>query len=97
MEHERALEIQAVERYLIDDLSEAERNEFEEHFFSCEKCADEVRLGARFHAAAREVLRDPQRFSKPETERRSFFGWLKWFSQATAAAARAPRWCPCAV
>ena len=36
----------AAERYLLDEMSELERHRFEEHYFDCVDCAEEVRLGA---------------------------------------------------
>jgi hypothetical protein len=56
MNHREAVERQAADRYLINDLSPEERNEFEEHFFECAECAGEVEAGAIFAANARAVL-----------------------------------------
>jgi hypothetical protein len=46
-----------------------EREDFEEHYFTCSECAQDVRAAARFRANAREVLRNPDQFSEPERER----------------------------
>src|ERR1700730_4400894 len=43
MDHETAIRVQAAERYLLDEFSPEERTEFEDHFFGCSECADEVR------------------------------------------------------
>ncbi|HLK67956.1 MAG TPA: zf-HC2 domain-containing protein [Bryobacteraceae bacterium] len=70
MEHHRAAETQAVERYLLGQMPQDERNEFEEHFFICPDCARDVREGARFRANARELLRDPEQFAHAREPRR---------------------------
>jgi len=40
-------------------MSEPERDEFEEHFFSCTACADEVRTGFLLKENARVVIQEP--------------------------------------
>jgi hypothetical protein len=47
MTHQNAVETMAAERYLLDEMSELERHSFEEHFFECDECAEEMRLGSR--------------------------------------------------
>jgi hypothetical protein len=44
MTHEQALDGMASERYLLDEMSEVERFEFEAHYFDCAECAEDVRL-----------------------------------------------------
>jgi len=56
MTHLEAVARQAAEKYLLDELSPAEQQEFEEHFFGCAECAAEVEAGAVFVANARAVL-----------------------------------------
>jgi len=72
MGHEEATRMLAAERYLLGELKGAERNEFEDHFFDCPVCAEEVRAGAIFEANARAVFADQARRSvvKP--------GWWQW-------------------
>jgi anti-sigma factor RsiW len=43
MSHENAIETLAIERYLLGEMAEEERDAFEEHFFSCPECADDAR------------------------------------------------------
>lgn len=45
MTHDRAVATHAAERYLLDEMPELERFQFEEHYFDCAECADTVRLG----------------------------------------------------
>jgi hypothetical protein len=56
MDHETAIRIQAAERYLLDEFSAEERKEFEDHFFGCPECADEVRSASILAANAQSVL-----------------------------------------
>jgi hypothetical protein len=52
MTHQNAVETMAAERYLLDEMSEIERYSFEEHFFDCDECAEEMRLGSRLRSEA---------------------------------------------
>lgn len=45
MTHAQAVETGAAERYLLEEMSELERHAFENHYFSCLDCAEEVRTG----------------------------------------------------
>jgi hypothetical protein len=73
MDHEGATQTQAVERYILGDMPAEERDAFEEHYFTCGTCAEEVRAAARFRANAREVLRHPESL---EPKRR--FAWWSY-------------------
>ena len=44
----------ASERYLLDEMSQDERDQFEEHYFSCVECADEVRAVFAFADNAKD-------------------------------------------
>lgn len=61
LSHDDAADGQMVERYLLGELTDADRDRFEAHFFSCARCADDVRalqtMAANTHAAfAAEAL-----------------------------------------
>jgi anti-sigma factor RsiW len=43
----------ASERYLLGEMSEDERQDFEEHYFSCTDCAEDVRAGGVMEDGAR--------------------------------------------
>lgn len=58
MDHTQAIEGKFTERYLLGDLTPAQRDQFEEHFFDCAICADDVQFGAVFVDNARAVLRE---------------------------------------
>src|SRR5271169_4023416 len=87
MDHAEADRAAAVERYLLGELTESEREAFEEHFFGCPECAEEVRLGVRFQANARALLRQnggwPAAAAPDSVWRR---GWWGTFLPAAAMA-----------
>src|SRR5579863_6397160 len=58
MDHAEAQNLQAVEKYLLGQFSPAECEEFEEHFFACHECAEELRLAAIFEDNARAVFEE---------------------------------------
>lgn len=60
MEHAYAAESRLPEQYLLGELNDAEAEEFEEHYFDCRVCADDVRDGMRLLDGGRELARrDP--------------------------------------
>jgi hypothetical protein len=56
MTHEQALSTLASERYLLEEMSEEERANFEDHYFGCEECADDVRAAGRLREGVRAGL-----------------------------------------
>ena len=58
MDHTQAIDGKFTERYLLGELTPAQRDQFEEHFFDCAICADDVQFGAVFVDNARAVLRE---------------------------------------
>ncbi|MFY9802448.1 MAG: hypothetical protein WA211_14130 [Candidatus Acidiferrales bacterium] len=56
MEHTEAIQLKAAERYVLGELSRDLRAQYEEHFFDCAACAEELRLAATFVENARVVL-----------------------------------------
>jgi hypothetical protein len=55
MSHEEAVMTMASERYLLDEMADTERDAFEEHYFTCPECADEVRVGEQMRVRVRDV------------------------------------------
>jgi hypothetical protein len=92
MDHNLAARIQAPARYLLGELSLPEREDFEEHFFTCRECAEELRTGAMFAANARAVFRDQESRPTPvipaahPTESRFWAGLRPLFQPALTAA-----------
>lgn len=58
MDHDHAVQTHAVERYLLKEMTPAERLEFEEHYFDCVVCAEDLRAAARFIDEAKAVWQD---------------------------------------
>jgi hypothetical protein len=55
MEHEDAIQMNAVEGYLLDDLTDDERDAFEEHCADCKTCFADVQAGATFTTTLGEL------------------------------------------
>jgi hypothetical protein len=51
--HEEAGQTLAAERYLLDEMSNEQRESFEEHFFACDACAEDLRTAAAMLHGAR--------------------------------------------
>ena len=64
MQHELAVRTLAVERYFLNEITVRQREEFEEHYFSCDECAEEVRLTEQFVEDMRLAL-TPARTAPP--------------------------------
>ena len=75
MEHDEAMTMMAAEKYILGELGDGEREQFEEHFFSCEECAQDVRDLSSVTQGAREVLKN-QTKAEPK-QQRSSWGWLE--------------------
>jgi hypothetical protein len=84
MNHEMAVELHATERYLLGEFSAEEREAFEEHYFDCAICAEDVRAAAAFRANAKAVFRDDpvplvaRTEQRTGTERRNI--WREFFT-----------------
>jgi anti-sigma factor RsiW len=64
MKHKDAIRDNAVERYLLGQMTEDQRKIFEEHYFDCPICAADVTDGTRMMIAAKGVAaEDPQRWN----------------------------------
>jgi anti-sigma factor RsiW len=61
MTHQQALDTMAAERYLLDEMPEVEKHQFEEHFFDCDDCAEEVRRGELIRQEVRRAKSQPRR------------------------------------
>ncbi|HYL92518.1 MAG TPA: anti-sigma factor [Alphaproteobacteria bacterium] len=57
IDHDQAIQSRAAERYLLGELSEKERDAYEEHFFSCAACAEEVKQASDFVQSAGQFFR----------------------------------------
>jgi Putative zinc-finger len=90
MDHTAVVRQKMTERYLLDELDPAVRDEFEEHYFDCPECALDIRVGAQFVAHSKTILAER---SEPtparETPNRSRVGWFVWLRPTFAAPALA--------
>jgi Putative zinc-finger len=77
MDHQEALRRGAVEKYLLNEMPEPERDEFEEHFFGCQECAADLRTTAAFlDGAKKELRRSPQPKPAPRVLKKPRFEFL---------------------
>jgi hypothetical protein len=61
IKHEDAVKDLMAERYLLGELNAAERDAFEEHFFSCDACFEQIKAGTEFVSQLRQIAtQDPQ-------------------------------------
>ncbi len=58
MDHNEAVRLQAAEKYLLGELPKEQHAAFEEHFFDCSACAEEMKATAAFMESARQVYRE---------------------------------------
>jgi hypothetical protein len=80
MDHEVATAQQMTERYLLDELDPAVREEFEEHYFNCPECAADVQAAAWLIEGIEDgVLMDPQPrpVPVPTPPRPRWLAWLR--------------------
>jgi len=82
MDHTEATRLQAAERYVLGELPQALREEYEEHFFDCPLCALDIKAAADFADTTREVLRefsqrDRFRVKDPAPAPAGWFGWFR--------------------
>jgi hypothetical protein len=87
MDHEQAVKLHAAERYLLHELSPEECDDFEEHFFVCVQCADEVRSVFTFADNAKGVLEEKSAIRNPQSEISSWWSWLRPAVAASVAGA----------
>jgi len=85
MDHMKATSTGAAEKYALGEMGEQERDQYEEHFFACPECADEVKATAIFLDNAKPVLGEgasgaPRAGpSEPgSNERDTRFRWTDW-------------------
>ena len=91
MDHNEAVQSQACEKYLLGELSPAERDAFEEHYFSCSECAISLRSAADFLGASREILAGASERASEATLKPDYVrpprGWFPWLNPLLAGPA----------
>ena len=94
MQHQQALATKASERYLLGEMDEPERFEFEAHYFDCPACAEDVRTGVAMARGIKAVCAEdatlrPHISVVREVPRRGWFSWLSPASLVPSTAALA--------
>ena len=92
MNHHEIEQQDIIERYVRHELKPAERSAFQEHFFACEPCFDQVQMTAKFIAGVQRssrvgVLAESAREATSVGGAASW--WASWFNPAFAIAATA--------
>src|SRR5271167_1626321 len=86
MDHNEAVRLQAAEKYLLGELPKEQHAAFEEHYFECSACAEEMKTTVAFMESSRQVAREqvPETIgvkglvaASPKTE-----GWFAWLRPA---------------
>src|SRR6266699_912585 len=87
MDHNQAIQLQAAVKYVLGELSQVQRDEYEEHYFDCADCAVDIKALATFADTAREVLRQEKanQFAKNLVPARP--AWLRWLQPVIAVPA----------
>jgi hypothetical protein len=86
MDHIEAVNNQAVERYLLGQMPDAEIDAFEKHFFECGSCAEEVESGVLFQENARAAF-PPVPQPATAAKRNWLSHWLlQWWARPAFAA-----------
>lgn len=89
MEHEQTVQNLAVEGYLLGQMTAEEREAFENHYFECAVCADDLRSASRFMEEARAIFASESR-TKPAAQsvpERRTWSWPDWLRPQFALAA----------
>jgi putative zinc finger protein len=90
MDHTEVVRLQAVEKYMLGELSPELRDQFEEHYFDCPTCAAEVTALHTFMAASRLILtEDAVAKSAPQDRKPERQGWFHWLRPVVALPAMA--------
>jgi Putative zinc-finger len=90
MEHNEAVRLNAAEKYLMGELTSAERDEYEEHYFDCAACAEELKTTVAFMQSAKQVAQE-EGLRPAEVERHAGVaeprraGFLAWLTQPAFA------------
>ena len=86
MVHSEIEKSEMVERYVRNQLTPAQRQEFEEHFFACDECFEKLQAAERFAVGMREAAERGLLDPKSQSHARNH-GWFAWAFAATACLA----------
>lgn len=80
MDHDEAVRQKATEKYMLDELDPALRDQFEEHLFDCQDCALDLRAAAMLVEQSKVILAEepaPVPLKVPVPAKPGWFAWLK--------------------
>ena len=78
MDHTEAVRLQAVEKYILGELTPPLRDEFEAHYFDCAECSLNLRSGVAFASASRQYFAETAgRPVVAPVPKPDWFAWLK--------------------
>jgi len=86
MNHQQATETMAVERYVLQEMTETERSSFEQHFLYCPQCLEAVTAASDFFEVGRDLAlknegqQPAPAFNQPERT----LHWFAWLRTAPA-------------
>jgi hypothetical protein len=88
MDHSEAVRLQAAEKYVLGTLPKEQHAAYEEHYFDCSACAEEIKATVAFMESARQVVRE----ELPEVVgakrlvpgAQTTVGWFAWLRPAFA-------------
>src|SRR5450432_181669 len=90
MDHPEAKQVHAAEKYVLGELSEELREEYEEHYLDCLECAVDVRTAVAFVANSKEVFQEgPQPVRVTPEQKARPTGWSAWLKPLIAIPAMA--------
>lgn len=87
MDHSEALRLQAAEKYVLGELPDPVREEYEEHYFDCAECALDVRAAVAFVDASREVFQEKPKRLLDGLDSKFGESWFRWFRPLVAVPA----------
>jgi hypothetical protein len=82
MDHKEAVRLQAVEKYVLGELPQNLRDEYEEHLFDCAECAADLKAAAAFVDVSREVLRTEREVVLEKDRVSDYSAWFGWLRPA---------------
>jgi anti-sigma factor RsiW len=89
MDHNETIQLQAAVKYVLGELSPAQREEYEEHYFDCAECAVDIKALATFADTTRELLRRERETQRAAELAPVHGGWLSWLQPMVAVPAMA--------
>jgi hypothetical protein len=84
MEHIEAVQMKAAEKYVLGELSDEQREQFEEHYFDCTDCATDVQAMATFVTAGRMISEEDAAAKQAGKEVKQRHGWFAWLRPVVA-------------